>query len=180
VGEAVHLLNFLVPKLPAPVDEDLAKGILETIDMDSYRVEKLSARSLQLPDADAEIGPVPAEGGGHKPEPEMDRLSNILKAFNDLFGNIPWSDRDRVGQMIAEEIPAKVAADAAYQNAMKNSDKQNARIEHDKALGRVMTALLKDDTQLFKHFSDNPDFKRWLTETVFHMTYENPNTPSAL
>ena len=33
-------LNFLVPKLPAPIEEDLAKGILEAIDMDSYRAEK--------------------------------------------------------------------------------------------------------------------------------------------
>ena len=33
-------LNFLVSKLPAPKEEDLAKGILESIDMDSYRVEK--------------------------------------------------------------------------------------------------------------------------------------------
>jgi type I restriction enzyme R subunit len=32
-------LNFLIPKLPAPKEEDFAKGILETIDMDSYRVE---------------------------------------------------------------------------------------------------------------------------------------------
>ena len=31
-------LNFLVPKLPAPVEDDLSKGILEAIDMDSYRV----------------------------------------------------------------------------------------------------------------------------------------------
>ena len=31
-------LNFLVQKLPAPVEEDLSKGILESIDMDSYRV----------------------------------------------------------------------------------------------------------------------------------------------
>src|SRR5260221_3633589 len=36
-------LNFLVLKLPAPIDEDLAKGILEAIDMDSYRVEKKAA-----------------------------------------------------------------------------------------------------------------------------------------
>ena len=36
-------LNFLIPKLPAPIDEDLSKGILEAIDMDSYRVEKQAA-----------------------------------------------------------------------------------------------------------------------------------------
>jgi type I restriction enzyme R subunit len=165
-------LNFLVPKLPAPVEEDLSKGILEAIDMDSYRTEKKAAVRIQLPDEDAEIGPVPTSGGGHKPEPELDRLSNILKTFNDQFGNIPWSDADRVHRLITEDIPNRVAADAAYQNAKRNSDKQNARIEHDKALGRVMTAVLKDDTELFKQFMDNDSFKRWLTDTIFGLTYD--------
>src|SRR5206468_4040811 len=87
-------LNFLIPKLPAPKEEDLSMGILEAIDMDSYRVEKQSVRKIQLPDADAEIGPVPAGGGGHKP-----------------------------------------------------------------------------DTELFKQFSDNESFQRWLKDTVFALTY---------
>jgi type I restriction enzyme R subunit len=165
-------LNFLVPKLPAPVEEDLAKGILEAIDMDSYRVEKQAAVKFQLPDTDAEIEPVPTSGGGHKPEPELDRLSNILKTFNDQFGNISWTDTDRVHCLITEEIPSKVSADSAYQNARKNSDKQNARIEHDKALERIMNAVLKDDTELFRQFSDNESFRRWLTDTVFALTYE--------
>ena len=130
-------LNFLIPKLPAPKEEDLSKGILEAIDMDSYRVEMQAQMAIALPDADAEIGPVPTGGGGRKPEPELDRLSNIIKAFNDLFGNIDWKDADKINQVITEEIPPKVAADKAYQNAKKNSDKQNARIEHDKALQRV-------------------------------------------
>ncbi|HOK57682.1 MAG TPA: hypothetical protein PL047_01545 [Methanothrix sp.] len=164
-------LNFLVPKLPAPKEEDLSKGILEAIDIDSYRVEKQASMRIALPDADAEIEPVPTAGGGHKPEPELDRLSNIIKAFNDQFGNIPWTDADRVCKLITEEIPARVAADPAYQNARKHSDKQNARIEHDKALLRVMTALLKDDTELFKQFSDNESFRRWLNDTVFELTY---------
>jgi type I restriction enzyme R subunit len=164
-------LNFLVPKLPAPVDEDLSKGILESIDMDSYRVEKQATVKFQLSDEDAEIEPVSTAGGGGSMEPELDRLSNILAAFNDQFGNIAWTDTDRVSQLITEEIPARVAADGAYQNALANSDKQNARIEHDKALGRVMTALLKDDTELFKQFSDNESFRRWLTDTVFGLTY---------
>ncbi len=164
-------LNFLVPKLPAPKEEDLSKGILEAIDMDSYRVEKQASMRIALSDADAEIEPVPTAGGGYKPEPELDRLSNIIKAFNDQFGNIPWTDSDRVRKLITEEIPARVAADTAYQNARKYSDKQNARIEHDKALVRVMTALLQDDTELFKQFSDNEGFRRWLTDTVFGLTY---------
>lgn len=166
-------LNFLVPKLPAPKEEDLSKGILEAIDMDSYRVEKKAAMKIQLPDENAEIEAVPMTGGGGKSEPELDRLSNILKSFNDQFGNIPWTDADRVHKLITEDIPNRVAADTAYQNAKQHSDRQNARIEHDKALARVMTAVLKDDTELFKQFMDNESFKRWLTDTVFRITYES-------
>jgi type I restriction enzyme R subunit len=167
-------LNFLVPKLPAPKEEDLSKGILEAIDMDSYRVEKQAAMKIQLPDADAEIEPVPMTGGGRMPEPELDLLSNIIKTFNDQFGNIPWTDADRVHRLITEDIPAKVSADRAYQNATQHSDRQNARIEHDKALTRVMTAVLKDDTELFKQFSDNPAFRKWLADVIFAMTYAPP------
>jgi len=163
-------LNFLISKLPAPIDEHLSKGILDAIDMDSYRVEKQAAQRIQLPDEDAAIEPVPTTGG-RKPEPELDRLSNIIKTFNDQFGNIPWTDGDRVHKLITEYIPNRVAADKAYQNAMRNSDKQNAKIVHDKALARVMTAVLKDDTELFKQFMDNESFKRWLTDTVFGLTY---------
>ena len=164
-------LTFLTPKLPAPVEPDLARGIPESIDMDSYRVEKRAAISAELPDEDAEIGPVPVGDAGHRAEAELDRLSNILAVFNEQFGNIEWIDGDHVRRQITEEIPARVAADPAYQNAQRNSDKQNARIEHDRALVRVMTALLADDTELFKQFSDNESFRRWLGDMVFGMTY---------
>jgi type I restriction enzyme R subunit len=169
-------LNFLNPKLPAPESDDLSKGILETIDMDSYRAEKQAVMQIQLPDQDSEIEPVPASGGGRKPEPELDRLSNIIRTFNDQFGNIKWTNDDRVHRMITEEIPARVLADPAYQNAKKNSDKQNARIEHDKALRRVMTAVLKDDTELFKQFMDNESFRKWMADTIFSLTYEDQAT----
>ena len=90
-------LNFLIPKLPAPEEEDLSKGILDAIDLDSYRVEKQAMQQILLPDEDAAVDPVPTAGGGHRTEPELDRLSNILKTFNDLFGDIAWEDADRVG-----------------------------------------------------------------------------------
>ena len=164
-------LTFLVPKLPAPIEDDLSKGILEAIDMDSYRVEKQTMRDIQLPDEDAEIEPVSTSGGGQKPEPEMERLSNIIREFNDRFGDIEWKDQDKIEKVIAEELPTKVAGDRAYQNAMANSDQQNARIEHDKALDRAMTEILADHTELFKQFSDNESFRRWLSEMVFATTY---------
>src|SRR5438876_1198697 len=78
-------LNFLIPKLPAPREDDLSKGILEAIDMESYRAEVQSAIAISLPDQDVEIGPVPTEAGGYIREQQMDYLSNIVRTFNDHF-----------------------------------------------------------------------------------------------
>lgn len=165
-------LNFLVPKLPAPPDDDLTKGLLETIDMDSYRVEVKAQMNIALPDEDGTVGPVPIGAAGGKPEPEIDYLSNIVRQFNELFGSIDWKDTDKITDVIAHEIPAKVSADKAYQNAKQNSDKQNARIEHDRALERVITDLVLDHTELFKRFMEDTNFKKWLSDINFQRTYD--------
>ncbi|SAL70950.1 type I restriction-modification system endonuclease [Caballeronia cordobensis] len=172
-------LNFLIPKLPAPEEQDLSKGVLESIDMDSYRVEARAALKMTMDDTDAAVEPAPWEGGNGKSEPEIDTLSNILKTFNDLFGNIKWKDADRIAKVIAEEIPVSVAQDKAYLNAQANSDRQNAKLEHDKALNRVMLELLSDYTELFKQYSDNPSFRRDLTNMMFDLTYHKSHSHEA-
>jgi len=163
-------LTFLVPKLPAPKEEDLSKGILEAIDMDSYRAEKQAAMKIALADEDAEIEPVPTGGGYRASEPDLDRLSNILKSFNEQFGTL-FKDADRVAKRIKDDIAPTVAADQAYQNARKNTPNA-ARIEHDKALERVIVSLLKDDTELFKQFFQNESFRRFVTDMVYTLTSE--------
>ena len=88
---------------------------------------------------------------------------------DDQFGTL-FTDGDRVRQRIKDDIAPKVAGDQAYQNAKKNTP-NTARIEHDKALERVVVSLLKDDTELFKQFMDNESFRRWMTDTIFGLTY---------
>jgi type I restriction enzyme R subunit len=127
--------------------------------------------AVALPDTDAEVDPVPTSGGGRKPEPELDRLSNIIQAFNDQFGNVDWKDGDKIRKVITEELPAKVSADKAFQNAVRNSDRQNARIEHDAALQRAMNDLVADHVELFKMFQDDPSFRKFLTDNIFAATY---------
>ena len=166
-------LNVLIPKLPAPAEEDLSRGILDTIDMDSYRAEKQAVRAILAEDADAEIDPVPGEGSGGRREAELDSLSTIIADFNDLFGGIPWADKDRVLKMITQDIPAKVMEDTRFRNAKQHSDRDNARIEHTAAINRVIMGITKDDTQFLKHFMDNPDFKRFVTSSSFNMAYRD-------
>lgn len=169
-------LNMLIPKLSSPQEDDLSQGILEAIDLDSYRIEKKETISLILPDEDAEVGPVPMSTAKGKQEPEMDVLSAILSDFNDMFGNIDWNDADNVRRQILE-IPAMVSRDEQYQNAMRNSDKQEARTESDRVLQKVIFSIMADNMELFKQYTDNQDFKKWLSDLVFNLTYNKNGKP---
>ena len=172
-------LNLLIPKLPSPRDDDLSQGILEAIDLESYRNEARESMSIKLEDSDSEVAPVPAGKVGHIIEPEMDLLSVILSDFNDMFGNINWNDADNVRRQILE-IPAMVSRDEKYQNAMKNSDEQSARLESERALQQVIFAIMADNMELFKQFQDNPSFKKWLSDLVFNLTYNKEGKPYEL
>ena len=165
-------LNFLVPKLPSPSSDDFTKGILETIDLESYRNEAKATMSIILEDKNTEVDPVPTGGGGRIVNPELDSLSSIIAQFNDIFGNIEWNDADNVLRQI-QEIPGMVSKDEKYRNAMKNSDEQNARMESERALQNVILSIMKDNMELFKQFQDNPSFKSWLSNMVFNLTYNH-------
>ncbi|MFO0913401.1 MAG: hypothetical protein U0795_10620 [Pirellulales bacterium] len=121
-----------------------------------------------LPDENAEIEPVPVAGGGRKALPELDRLSNILNTFNEHFGTL-FTDSDRIMKRIQEDIAPKVAADEPYRNAKQNTPNA-ARIELDAALMRVISPLLRDDTEFYKQFVQNESFKRFVADVVHELT----------
>ena len=73
-----------------------------------------------------------------------------------------------------QDYDREYCVDLGQDSPTRRKFQQNARIEHDKALERAMTELLADHTELFKQFSDNESFHRWLSEMVFAATYLAP------
>jgi len=165
-------LNFLIPKLPTPEEEDLSKGILESVSLERYRATVRATMSIALEDTGAVVDPLKPTVKVGVPEPVMTRLEVIVSEFNKLFGDIDWKDKDKIHKVITEDIPSKVIEDEAYQNAMKNSSEQNARIEHEKAIKKVIREMLFDHAELAKQFSENEDFRKWLIDMSFNETYK--------
>jgi len=168
-------LRLLLPKLPSPIEEDLSAGILEAIDLDSYRTEAKAQMSIVLEDADAEVDPVPTGGIGGKSEAELDLFSSILNVFNEKYAKF-FTDPDKTQQDI-RYAAKKTSQDEKYQNAMRNSDKQEARTESDRALQAIMFNMLSDNMELFKLFNDNPEFRKELADMVFSTTYNVDGKP---
>jgi type I restriction enzyme R subunit len=157
-------LTLLVRALPAPEEDDLTKGMLELIDLDSYRIDKQNQQRIPLPDDDATLDPAPVSEGGFKPEPELDPLSVIVSNFNDQFGT-GFSDEDRIHRLIRDEIAPQVAQDQRYRNARTNTP-NTAEIELESALNRVVDPLFLDQTEFYKQFKDNALFRNFVRDLV--------------
>jgi len=166
-------LKYLLPKLTIDENEDLAAGIIETIDMDSYRPAKQGIEKISLVAEPGFVAPIPVGVGGGKEEPELDTLENILKVFNHRFGDIEWTDKDKVHEILTRQIPADMKADAKIMDAITTSpDKQNAKISSDKKVEELMQQYLFTQTEIFKKFSTDQDFQRRYKEFIFDTLWQ--------
>lgn len=160
-------LKYLVPKLYIEQTDDLAEGILESVNMDSYRPSKEGTKNITLEEEPGEVTPIPVEVGGGQQEPELDTLENILSAFNQRFGDIEWSDKDKVRKILTQQLPDEMKANKEIMDAVKYSDKQNAKISSDKKLEELMQQYLFSQTEIFKKFTTDRDFQRRYKEFIF-------------
>jgi type I restriction enzyme R subunit len=164
-------LTLLIPKLPAPREDDFSSGILRTVDLDSYRAEVKRTLSIRLEDKDVEVDPISLGQPVHESELEYDYLSHIIADFNNLWGSL-FKDPEHIAQQVAT-LPVQVAQNTAWQNAKRNAGKEDARTESNIALNSAMLLNMDDGIELFKQFSDNPSFKAWLQDIVFNTNYNS-------
>lgn len=162
----VIFFEQLVHRLPTPKEDDFTKGLLDTIDLESYRLEKKNTIDIILEDENGKLNGDNI-GAGRKNKLELDYLENIIVTFNDIFGNISWNDKDNVIRQI-KSLPEIVMRDDKFRNALENSDLENIKIEYNNALKSVFKSIMNDNIELFKQWTSNANFKKWLNEEVFN------------
>lgn len=167
-------LKYLLPKLIISEGEDLADGIIESVDMDSYRPSKQGTQRIDLVSEPGFVTPIPVGVGGGIAEPELDTLENIIKTFNKRFGDIQWTDKDKVNEILAQQIPADMKKDERIMDAIATSpDRQNAKISSDKKVDELMQHYLFTQTEIFKKFSTDMDFQRRYKEFIFETFWQS-------
>lgn len=165
--------RYLVPKLPAPQDDDGSKGVLEATALHSYRVVRRDVQLRIELEGASEIEPASIPSGGLRPEPQLDRLSAIIKAFNERYGqNLSESQED----FLAAHIPQTIAGDEEYQAAKEHSDLQNAQQVFEKKFDGELQKRMFEETELFKKLSQDKDLKSFLVGLLFDNDY-NPSAP---
>lgn len=157
---------LLVKKLPKLKIDDFTEGLIDNIDFDKYRIVKEEERRIVLENEDAEVAPVPVGQGTGKPAPEMEALSNIVKDFNEQFGNIDWKNRDEVQRQI-NELPARIAGSVDFANAVKNGDSQVAQITFNDDMIAIVAAMLEEKTEFVQTYFGNKDFQNFVNARVY-------------
>ena len=99
-----------------------------------------------------------ATAAGGTQEPEVDRLFNIITEFGKTWGG-KFSDRELAGEVISR-IPEQVLEDQKYQNARTNSGQQNAQVEMDSAHRRLVTSMVRCQTEPYKAYTEERDFQK--------------------
>lgn len=168
-------LKFLIPKIKPEEKEDLAKGILEAIDLDSYRLIRTSTNEEIKLKGEEALDPASPVMKGKKGEPLFNDLDAIINDFNAKFGIDKWTDDDKVKNFLFVQLPADFARDEATVNAVKNSDKQNAQITSDKKVKDLMQKVIYQYTDLYKKFTENENFKQAYLDIVFKMIRNQQN-----
>ena len=160
-------LNHLQNKIQREQGEDLAQGVLDTIDLDSYRLQRQGEFNITL-EQGKELMPSSEMGSGVA-EPEMETLSNIVKAFNDRFGTT-FTNEDKVRRMTAELMQDVKTDQAAMDNinaSLNKNDIQNAQITFTDILKEKMINHIDSNFEVFKEYNDNPEFKSFLAGQMF-------------
>ena len=178
-------LTLLVPKLPKVGNENEDyKKIIESVDLDSYRVVAQQMMSISLANEDAEVKPVPVQTDIGIPVPELDTLTHILESFHDVWGNCEWTDEDKIKKQI-QEIAEEVKKDERYRNAMQYSDIQNARDESERATWEAILRNMSSGMELYTAYQvdtrsrRNQTFRDWLLDLIFNATYEKPSADTS-
>jgi type I restriction enzyme R subunit len=162
-------LNHLQNKIQREQGEDLAQGVLDSIDLDSYRLQRQGEFNITL-EQGKELMPSSEMGNGVA-EPEMETLSNIVKAFNDHFGTT-FTNEDKVRKMTAELMQDVKIDQAAMDNinaSLNKNDIQNAQITFTDILKEKMINHIDSNFEVFKEYNDNPEFKTFLAGQMFKL-----------
>lgn len=161
------LLKKLIAKIAPPRSEDLAKGILDNVSFDSYRVQLIKSEDIRLK-GDGELMPSSADGSSKIQGAELQELSEIIKEFNEKYGNVEWNEGDKIVRTL-QNIKEDVLKDEKFVKSSKHSDRQNLCIEFEALLQEKMQEIIDVNFDFYKHFTDDAALKHRITQKMFDM-----------
>lgn len=164
------LLKMLITKIAPPRTEDLAKGIVNNVDLESIRIILESKKDIELEEDKGGVKPSSADGSSKK-EVELERLLNIVKAFNDKFGNIDFGTNEKITKSLVE-LKENIANNQTLKDSL--GDKQNARRLFAEIFKNKYLDFYLENSLFLEQLGDKQaEFKEKISSVIFEMICES-------
>ena len=169
--EKLHiLLKMLITKIAPPRTEDLAKGIVNNVDLESIRIILTDTKDIELEEGKGGVKPSSVDGSSKK-EVELERLSNIVKAFNDKFGNIDFGTDEKIAKSLVE-LKENIANNQTLKDSL--GDKQNARKLFAEIFKNKYLDFYLENSLFLEQLGDKQaEFKEKISSVIFEMICES-------
>lgn len=164
-----HYLFYakLVKKLPRLKPDDLTDGLIESVDLDRYRLQKLEERQIQLQNEDGVQKPIPTGlMNGSIPPVELDKLSAIVDDFNSENG-CDWKDPEEVKRQIHLLPMRLLSQDETLAATMLSGNTQAAQILFHDDMETVVPDIAEEKLEFMKAYFGNPQFRNAVDRHVY-------------
>ncbi|EOV4086763.1 type I restriction endonuclease subunit R [Campylobacter upsaliensis] len=161
------LLKMLITKIVPPRTEDLAKGILNNVDLNSIRIILESKKDISLSN-NGELSPAGADDSSKK-EVELERLSNIVREFNTKFGSVDFGTNEKIAKELMD-LKDDIAKEQTFRDSL--GDEQNARRLFADIFKIQYLQFFKRNKDFFTQLDNKEDFKERVSNVIYEMIDE--------
>lgn len=161
------LLKMLITKIAPPRTEDLAKGILNNVDLNSIRIILESKKDISLSN-NGELSPAGADGSSKK-EVELERLLNIVREFNTKFGSVDFGTNEKIAKELMD-LKDDIAKEQTFRDSL--GDEQNARRLFADIFKIQYLQFFKRNKDFFTQLDNKEEFKERVSNVIYEMIDE--------
>ncbi|EAK0491823.1 type I restriction endonuclease subunit R [Campylobacter upsaliensis] len=162
------LLKMLIAKIVPPRTEDLAKGILNNVDLNSIRIILESKKDIELEEDKGGVKPSSADGSSKK-EVELERLSNIVREFNTKFGSVDFGTDEKIAKELMD-LKDDIAKEQTFRDSL--GDEQNARRLFADIFKIQYLQFFKRNKDFFTQLDNKEEFKERVSNVIYEMIDE--------
>jgi type I restriction enzyme R subunit len=164
-------LRFLIQKLPIEKNP-LPIEVLESIDMESYKVVKKKEGKIKLENEQGELYPM-GGGSGSLAKDEESALSKIIQDVNERFGT-NFTDSDRV---ILNNLSAKLMENKDLEGSIKANSKETSRIKFNQVFQDELITMLNSHFDLYKKLDGSVELKEYVNQKMFDYVHKKISVP---
>ncbi len=144
-------------------ESKLPREVLQEVDMDSYRIQRMYKGQIDLKRGGGELQSSQLDGETSGSEEAEESLSEIIRVINDRYGT-DFSEDDKVFTAFRDRL----YKDEVVQKSAEANTKENAKITFEDKAREHAREMIDEHFGFYKKFNDDDDFREALVHMLFN------------